>query len=711
MTMPVRPLCWSFIVAVGLAAWAVVDAPAQPAAGAGEEIVILRDPFGVPSIFAKTEEGAVFGMGYCQAEDRLEELLKQYRRAEGTMAEAFGPSFLHDDYRQRLWRHRAVAEAKYKELPPKVRAIAEAYQAGIKRYMAEHPAKVPAWAPALEPWQVIALSRYIIWGWPEGQAAGDLRNGGITPDPIDTRGSNQWVVAPSRTADGAPLALVDPHLSWYGQFRFYEARLYGGDLATSGVAIPGLPLSTLGHNRYCSVAMTTGGPDTADVYMETVNPDNPLQYRYDGQWRDMTVRKEVIKFKKGDEVVSDTIEIASTRHGPVVARKDGKAYAVRIAYADEFRLPEQAYLMATAKNLNDMKKALSLFQLMPQNVMIATVQGDIYYVRNGRVPVRPKGDYDWHKPVPGDTSKTEWNGLYDLADLVQSHNPWQGYLQNCNVSPEFMTFASPMTPERYAGKAGLYNADNPLHQRAAMCQAELHAATRLTVQHAKEIALSTQVYNADRWQSKLVAAWEKLKGKHADVPVATKMFELVTRWNRRADAKSVGAVAYRFWFDELGGKAAFSARAGMLPPDDVTDEQLVNALAVGGNKLLKAWGRLEVEYGEMYRVGREGGKMTWPVAGGSVAGLATPRAISFQAQPDGKTYVGRGGQTSVQLIQLTNPPRSWTLLPLGESDDPASPHFDDMAKKLFSPGLLKPTYFLQRAELEKVATKTVLQRK
>src|SRR5438046_886351 len=86
--------------------------PAGPAAGdqKTEEVFIYRDDFGVPHIFAPTEEGAAYGMGYAQAEDRLEEIFKQYRRAEGTMAEVFGPEFVRHDYRQRLWRHRAVAE-------------------------------------------------------------------------------------------------------------------------------------------------------------------------------------------------------------------------------------------------------------------------------------------------------------------------------------------------------------------------------------------------------------------------------------------------------------------------------------------------------------------------------------------------------------------------------------------------------------------------
>ncbi len=206
---------------------------------AQEEVTIYRDDFGTPHIFAATAEGACFGHGYAQATDRLEELLKQYRRACGTMSEAFGPDKLHDDYRQRLWRHAAIAKSRYGELGAKSRALIEAFQAGVKRYMKEHPSEVPDWAPEIEPWMCVALSRYIIWGWPEGEAADDLKRIGIKADPIDYHGSNEWLVAPSRTAYNAPIALVDPHLGWYDQFRFYEVRLYGGEVEFSGMAIVG----------------------------------------------------------------------------------------------------------------------------------------------------------------------------------------------------------------------------------------------------------------------------------------------------------------------------------------------------------------------------------------------------------------------------------------------------------------------------------------
>jgi acyl-homoserine lactone acylase PvdQ len=385
---------------------------------------------------------------------------------------------------------------------------------------------------------------------------------------------------------------------------------------------------------------------------------------------------------------------------------------MKLPYFDEFRLTEQTYAMAKAHNLAEMKEALTMFQLMEQNVMVATVDGDICYVRNGRVPIRPKG-FDWRRPVPGNTSASEWLGLHRLGDLVQSTNPWQGYMQNCNVSPEFMTTFCPMVPERYAAHPYLYNPDNPLHQRAAMVLEHLHDNAHMTVADAKALALSPQVYNADRWQALLASAWHRAGDKPNGDERLVRMYDLVVRWNGRADADSTGAVAYLFWKSQLWKDKSLllSDRAGRAPPEGIPGELLLQALAAGAAQLEQQWGRLEVKYGDIYRVGREGGERTWPVSGGSIHGLSTPRAISFEPRKDGKTYLGHGGQTSTQVVQLSRPPRSWTLLPLGESDHRDSKHWDDQAEKLFSPGKLKPTYFLDKAELLKhVESKKVLHR-
>ncbi len=651
-----------------------------------QKVEILRDEYGVPHIFAATPAAAAFGSGYAQAEDRLEEMLRNYRKAEGTMAEAFGPEWLTHDYRQCLWRHRQVAEQHYQELDPGLRAICEAFQAGVKKFMREHPEQVPAWAPKLEPWQIIALGRYIIWGWPEGEAAGDLKRGGIEPDPVAYHGSNEMLLAPTRTSLHAPYAVVDPHLNWYGEFRFYEMRIYGGELSFSGAAILGLPFPSLGHNRYLSIAMTTGGPDTSDVYEEEVRDG---KYRFRNEWRPLEIRTERIGVKTGSGIQYREVKIESTVHGPIVAHKDGKAYSVAIPYANQYRMLDSSWRIATAHNLAEAKKALADLQFMAQNIMIATVDGDIYYVRNGRVPVRPAG-CDSSRPMPGADGNCEWQGIHPFGDLVQIANPPQGYMQNCNVSPFAMMKNSPLVPEKWSAHPYLYNDGRRApHQRAAMMVDLLDQARGVTPEQMIGIAFDTQVWHAELWQQRIRKAAPESAFAH-----------LLAGWNRHSEANSRAALGYYFF------KLALGAQTGRAldPPDSLSDADIRAALASAEQRLNGDFGPNAV-FGTLFRVGRQGANRTWPVSGGTLpeAAMATPRAVVFD--PHGKEMVGRSGQTSTQIVVLTRPPQSWMVIPLGESDHPESGHFDDQAEKLFSHALAKPTYFANRKELEKHVTK------
>ncbi len=141
----------------------------------------------------------------------------------------------------------------------------------------------------------------------------------------------------------------------------------------------------------------------------------------------------------------------------------------------------------------------------------------------------------------------------------------------------------------------------------------------------------------------------------------------------------------------------------MEPPASVGDEEIRGALRKAEDRLAADFGP-DAVFGTLFRVGRQGGTRTWPVGGGTLqeAGMATPRAVSFNKA--GNLMLGRSGQTSTQVVVLTKPPQSFMVIPLGESDDPKSPHFDDQAEKLFSKGRAKPAYFLNRKELEKHVT-------
>jgi acyl-homoserine lactone acylase PvdQ len=689
-------------IALGLLGTLALSTPVTVAAD--RSATIERDEFGIPHIFAPTLEDAAFAVGYAQAEDRLEELLKNYRRARGTMAEVFGAEEFRDDLIQRLMQHAAISKAGYSRVSPKLRGVIESYQAGIRQFMKEHPDQVPPWAQEIEPWDVVALGRNIIWNWPIGEAASDLDRAGIGFGPLTYRGSNEMLIAPGRTAMKAPIAIIDPHVHWYDEFRFYEVRIYTPEFNVAGAAILGVPLPTLGHSRYCSVAMTTGGPDTSDIFEEELNPSNPGQYRYDGRWRDLTVRKETIRVKNGAKVEAREVSLAFSHHGPIMARRNGKAYAMAIPYAGEVGLSDQCYEMMTAKNLTEMKRALSQLQLMAQNIMVATVQGDIFYLRNGRVPVRPPG-VDPSRPIPGNTSKNEWKGIHPMSDLVQIENPPGGWMQNCNCSPAAMMNHGQPKKEHFNAYPHLFNEspDRASHQRAEMANELLAGAENVTVEQAIAIAFSTQVWHAERWQARLEEAWQRAAENDKTGDTA-QLYDQIRRWNRRCDPDSEGALAYYAFKQALGGDEARQSE----PPASVTDARLLESCRKGTAWLRRTFGDVAVPFGRYFRVGRRGGDHTWPVGGGSLQdfAMATPRAISFAPAPDGKTMIGHTGQSSTQIVFMTDPPESYAIIPLGESDHKESGHWDDQAEKLFSKGKALRTYFLRPEELRKHTTAT-----
>src|SRR5437867_4919489 len=170
------------LVALTLSLFLSVAWLAQAAASDPNEATLYRDEFGIPHVFAPTLEAAAYAVGYAQAEDRLEELLKNYRRANGTMAEAFGKEHFRNDLIQRMWRHSEISREKYRQVSAKMRGVIEAYQRGVKQFMKEHPEQIPSWAQEIHPWDVVALGRYSNWVWPLGEAEGDLDRAGIEPD-------------------------------------------------------------------------------------------------------------------------------------------------------------------------------------------------------------------------------------------------------------------------------------------------------------------------------------------------------------------------------------------------------------------------------------------------------------------------------------------------------------------------------------------------
>lgn len=667
------------------------------ASASANQVTIYRDAWGVPHIYGDTEEAAAYGHGYAQAEDRLDDILSLYTIVQGKAARAFGPEYIQKDYESRLTRHAELARANYAQLSPHVRQMIEYYVRGILDYLKENPDKKPEWASTPNPYHVVALYRAFIYDWPWGQALSDLQS-----PVIDGRGSNQWVVSASRSAEGGPIALIDPHLSWTPANRFYESHLHGGDLNFYGFSIVGTPFMALGHTNVFSLSATTGGPDCADVYEIQINPANPLQYRYDDTWRDVDVLEIEIEVKTSNGIAKETRRIERTHHGPIVKRLGDRGFVIKTAYDEEIGFVEQLYNMLRAKNLGEFLHALSANQMLPQNIMYADIYGNIYYIRAGRVPIRPEG-YHWDRPVPGWTSRSEWRGIHPLSDLVQVLNPGVGYMQNCNISPGAMMPNSPLLPHHYP--TYIYN-DKPdrTNLRGRRALQLLEVSTQLTLSEAMKIAVDTYVIDAARWQKALLDAFDTHETPFVHLGEAVRQ---IADWNGYMDPDSPGASLFRFWMRACRAQNSdvpISLVETGRPLAGGAQRTLLRALDRAVEDMHTYFGRIDVPWGDIHRAARGG--ESWPIGGYSGNGIGPLRTVT-SAAPDetGISYV-RGGQFCTTVVVLNpNGIISYSATPYGQSNHPDSPHHTDQGRLLYSQSRLKPTWYNRSDMLERAQSK------
>ncbi len=692
--------------------------PTMPGTGRDQDRTVLyRDTWGIPHIYAPTVEDGLYAQGWAQAEDRPQQLLINLKIAMGELTEVIGEDGVTASLSSIMFGHMRNAQAALETMnETEVRRIT-AFANGISDFYKANPEDVPAfWQhDGVTPQMIDAFGRMFLYNWSIDEAIGDLIRGGVQPDFMQTqRGSNQWAVSPSRTADGHAILLIDPHLSWFGVSRFWEFRIHAGELKGSGVGLAGSPYIGLGHNENIAWAMTTGGPDTADTYELTLNPDNANQYMYEGEWREIEQHPITLRFPDGSERVH-TWE--ASHHGPLIARDGSKAYAARIAYDNGTNRNRAWEKLNFATDYRGAVEACATLSMFPQNVMVADTSGNTYYQRTGRVPVRNL-DYNWSKPVDGSVAATEWRGIHPASDHLQVLNPPHGYMQNCNIPPDAMMPDSPFSLDQQADYLFSSAAHGPsfdgwTNQRGARAIELLAADDEITIDEALAYAVDTRPYGYQRWLDVLHTA---------QPPESTELAEMMS-WNGELARNNRGALKYYYWRKALdvvaGGKEIrtavddhYALVEGREPKAiALSDEQLAivrQSWADGMAKLRSDFGHTHGTWGDVFRVGRD--DVSWPVGGGGGdhLGLTTLRSMGYGNEDDNHQRHGNRGQTSTQIVVLSKPVQSWIYLPVGQSDRPDSPHYRDQAETVFGERTLKPSWWLPEDLAGHIESRTVL---
>lgn len=693
------------------------EQPVSPPRMQAGVVTTYRDAWGVPHIYAEREEDGFFGLGYAQAEDQMIGVLSAVLAVEGRAGSVYGDGMLPWGLPVNLvepatfiWRHADESRAAFRRLPTHIRRNQEAWAAGFNSYLAEHPERVPPWAPRLEGWHAIAVPRALLWFFMTDDARRDCARAGVrlseaVPAATPHFASNAWAVAPRRTADGTAMLLSDPHAMIDGSL-FYEFRMKAGDLDVLGYSF--LTTMVLAHSEHIAWGLTTGGPDVSDCYALTLDPADPSRYRVHGAWRSFERRPWSRSLQGGrtEEGVAEYAEINGL-YAPVVARANGRAYAVATPYVnDAGGLIEQFDAWVRARDIDGLVSAGERLGLFPQNVVAADRSGSIYYLRAGRVPRRDRA-IDWTAPVDGDDMRTRWRGLHANRELAQVRDPVSGYVQNDNTSLQNLASTQLINVSAYPSYMRNDEAFRFM-SRADRTNAFLDAHPRLTVDQARQFAQDELWIGAENWTRLLTEAGERLPRQVASLASnERRMLERLVRFDGVASAESVAALNHYFWrsavwnaLDEQGRGHLAEALSRGAQPDDAVAARLLAAVPVAVAAQTEAVGSIDRPYGDYFRLSRDG-ERSWPLGGGPPLAMhdygrcgawesspyvcaITQRAMAFRARLGDGRMRATDGSRALRLVVFGEPLRTFSLHNFGQSDDPTSPHYDDQARLLTS---------------------------
>lgn len=528
-------------------------------------------------------------------------------------------------------------------------------------------------------------------------------------------GSNNWVVSGQFTQSGLPLLANDPHLGIQMPSIWYEIGLHAPGWDVTGFSFAGVPGVIIGHNNKIAWGVTNVGPDVQDLYIEKINPSNPRQYEYEGEWQDMEIIQEVIKVNGGEDV---TLEVLVTRHGPIISDLvDGTSdvLAMRWTAADSPRLLQSVFLLNQAQNFEQFREALRYWDVPSQNVVYADVEGNIGYQMPGRIPIRPNSD--GLTPVPGWTGDHEWQGWIPYDELPTLYNPEQGYIVTANHA---------VVDQDYPYFIAFYWADGDRGQRITDMIEEAIANGKMTADDIAAIQFDSHLLMADDYipllnslssnDAQVQAALERLRGwdrqmRRDSVPAAIyAIFEREMAYNVLADdigEDNVEEVINRVflhqlatqpnavWWDDSTTESPESPQAILLQSLDEAVTWLEENL--GGDMNDWTWGRLHTATFVSNPLGQSGiGLIEAMVNRGPFPSDGSGSTVNSQSwrwsDPAGVT----SHPSMRMIVDMSNFDQSRAVMPTGQSGHPYHSHYDDMMT-LWLNGLHHPMIFSQEA--------------
>ena len=668
-----------------------------------QRVTIIRDNWGIPHIYGKTDADAVFGLLYAQCEENFQKVEENNLEMMGRLSE-IGKAGLYDDLQMRLIYDSTAAIKDYEKSPGWFKKLLDAAADGVNYFLYKHPEVKPSLLKHFEPWFALMRTNGSISATQTAELTlEDIKNLYPASDPsisfydkrfskneTEETGSNGFAVAPVKTKSKNAIIYINPHVTFY--FRTEVQMVSDEGLNAYGAATWGTFFVFQGFNEHCGWMHTSSDADVADLYKEKIEKHgDSLFYLYDGKWLPVKTKQAVIRYKDKSAVKQQAFTVYATGHGPVMGSRNGDWLSLKENNRSLDALI-QSWLRTKAKGFEDFKKVMNMRSNSSDNTVFADDEGNIAYWHGNFMPKRdPK--LDWAQPVDGTISSTEWKDLYSLDEMIHVYDPPTGWIQNCNSTPFTVSGTSSPKKENYP----VYMAPDLENYRAINAERLLDEKDDLTIDRMiKEVGYSHHLSTFDVLLPQLFLAFDELSETDSLEHILAEPVDLLKAWDKNSSASSVATTVAIEWASRITKNVSSAEKLDLLY-ETIKDLQ-------------RRFGSWKVAWGNINRYQRVGNGETFDDKKASLpVGLASATwgsLPSYQSRPfvnSNKRY-GFSGNSFIACVEFGKKVKAKSIITGGQSFDPSSKHFTDQAQ-MYINGNFKDVLFYKEDVLKHVERK------
>jgi acyl-homoserine lactone acylase PvdQ len=686
-------------------------------------VEIIRDNYGVPHIYGKTDADAVFGMLYAQCEDDFNRVEQNYTWAIGRLAEVEGESAIYSDLRARLFMTKEQAVSNYETSPEPLKKLCNAFADGINYYLYTHPQVKPKLLTHFEPWMPMYFSEGSIGGDIEristerikafyedhkSLALNEEGNGLNNTDRFEEpKGSNGIAISGKLTTSGHAMLLINPHTSFY--FRPEVHVISEEGLNAYGAVTWGQFFVYQGFNDKTGWMHTSSYTDVIDEYRETIEEkDGKMMYKYGDEWRPVISSQVSLKYKDGDHLSEKSFTMYHTHHGPITQIMDNQWTATSLMW-DPVKALNQSFIRTKQHDYQGFLKMMDIRTNSSNNTVFSDAQGDIAYFHGNFIPKRNQ-KYDYTKPLDGSNPETDWNGLHTVAETINLLNPENGWIQNCNSTP--FTAAGKFSPKQEDYPK--YMSVNIENHRAVHAISLLSNQKDFTLDKLINLAYDSYLPAFKDLIPGLISAYDKDTKSHQTIKDA---INVLRTWDYRTSETSVAMSLAHYYGIRYSKEGEYPKGLSYMQMiqyfgNQSPEKERLDIFAKVVNQLNSDFGTWNTPWGEINRYQRLNGdikqafnddKPSLPVgfASGRWGALA---AFGVNYDNNTKHIYGTRGNSFVAVVEFGDKVKAKSLLAGGNSGDPKSPHFNDQALA-YTKGQFKDIYYYKEDVLKHVETK------